>query len=319
MLCIPCFYFCNLLFIESDKVTQSTGLDVDGILQYCLSGSILQCISDGAGSSRRAFHRHFQIEDTFFVFLFIKGSTYFIVSNILFGSTIQINIPFDATQTPHILTFQISTRTPAIYFQSHHILSFTQHIGNVPFGSCLRSLIIAKQLSVHPYIIERDHSFAAKHYPTSFPGGRHFKRAAIGTDFVLGRWNQRRILLEVEHLVVKLISFVDIDSCSVALPFPVAGNINIRPPSGIIRGLVKVLRTVVRVLHPVKFPLPVQTHIIRRLFISSRLFYIGSVSVRPYIGMRSEFIQSYRILALPLRQRLFLSRSEGSSQCCHQD
>ena len=319
MLRIPCFYFRNLLFIESDKVTQSTGLDVNGILQYCLSGSILQCISDRAGSSRRAFHRHFQIEDTFFVRFLIQRGIQFVVGDILSRGTVKIYIPLDTAQTPHILTFQISTRTPAIYFQSYHILSFTQYIGNVPFGSRLRSLIIAKQLSVHPYIIERDHSFAAKHYPTSFPVGRHLKRATIGTYFILSRWNQWRILLEVEHLVVKLISFVDIDSCSVALPFPVAGNINIRPPSGIIRGLVKVLRTVVRVLHPVKFPLPVQTHIIRRLFISSRLFNIGSVGGRPYIGMRSEFIQSYRILALPLRQRLFLSRSEGSSQCCHQD
>ena len=128
MLRIPCFYFCNLLLIESDKVTQSTGLDVNGILQYCLSGSILQCISDGAGSSRRTFHRHFQIEDTFFVFLFIKGSTYFIVSNILFGSAIQINIPFDATQTPHILTFQISTRTPSVHFQSNHIFAFIESV-----------------------------------------------------------------------------------------------------------------------------------------------------------------------------------------------
>ena len=62
--------------------------------------------------------------------------------------------------------------------------------------------------------------------------------------------------------------------------------------------------------------LNIQGHIKRRLFVSARFFNIGSIGVRPYIGMRSEFIQSYRILALPFGQRLFLRRSEGSSQSC---
>ena len=316
---VPRFYFRNLLLIESDEVAQSTGFDPDSILQHSFSRSIFQCICNGAGCGRRSFYRHFQIENTLFVFLFIKRGTYFIVSNILFGSTIQVNIPFDTAQTPHILTLQISTRTPAIYFQRHHVLTFTQYIGNVPFGSRLRSLIIAEQLPVHPYIIERNHTLAAKYYPASFPVGGYFECTTIRTDFVFGKWYQRRILLEVEHLIVKLISFVNINRCSISLSFPVAGHINIRPSSGIIRRLVEVFRAVIWILYPVEFPLSVQAHIIRRLFISSRFFNIGSVGIRPYVGMGSEFIQSYSILALPLRLRLFLSRSEGSSQCCHQD
>ena len=152
MLRIPCFYFCNLLLIESDKVTQSTGLDVNGILQYCLSGSILQCISDGAGSSRRTFHRHFQIEDTFFVFLFIKGSTYFIVSNILFGSAIQINIPFDTADTPEVLTFQIRTCAPTEDFQCKYILTRFHVFVDQEFCGVLGIFAVSYFLSVDVYI-----------------------------------------------------------------------------------------------------------------------------------------------------------------------
>ena len=43
--------------------------------------------------------------------------------------------------------------------------------------------------------------------------------------------HQRRILLEVEHLVVKLISFVDVNGRSIALSFPVTRYIDLRPAS----------------------------------------------------------------------------------------
>ena len=117
---------------------------------------------------------------------------------------------------------------------------------------------------------------------------------------------QRRILLEVEHFIVKFIRFVDIDSCAITLTFPVAGHIDVRPSSCVIRRLVKVLRTVIGILHPMEFPLSVQAHIKRRLFIPSRFFNVGSVGIRPYVCVRSEFVQSHRILALPFGQRLLL-------------
>ena len=289
---------------------------MNSILQDSFTRIIFQCIRNRTGSRRRSFHSYFQSEDTVFVFIFIQRSIQFIVGNVLFGSTVQVNITFDTTQTPHILAFEISTRTPTVNLQSHYILSIVQDIRDIPFGIRFRALVISEQFPVHPYVIERDNTFTAKYYPTSFPVGRHFEGTSVGADFILCIRHQRRILLEVEHFIIKLIRFVDIDSRAIPLAFPVTGHIDIRPSSCIIRRLIKVLRTVIGILHPMEFPFSVQGHIKRRLFVSARFFNIGSIGVRPYIGMRSEFIQSYRILALPFGQRLFLRRSEGSSQSC---
>ena len=73
-------------------------------------------------------------------------------------------------------------------------------------------------------------------------------------------------------------------------PYANASDIDIRPSSCIIRRLVKVLRTIIGILHPMEFPLSIETHIKRRLFIPSRLFNVGSVGVRPYVCVKESFL-----------------------------
>ena len=170
-----------------------------------------------------------------------------------------------------------------------------------------------------PYLQDRLDGWTQDLSTTSYPRFRQNECTAIRTDLIILIGNKRRIFLKMKHRIVKLVCLIHIYRDTIILAFPVPRNLYIIPATGIKVGTVKIHRTLIGIPYPIEFPRAVQAHIIRRLFISSRLFNIGSVGVRPYIGMRSEFIQSYRILALPLRQRLFLSRSEGSSQCCHQD
>ena len=182
----PRFYIRNLLLFKCYKITQSTGFDIDNILQNGFAEGILQCISNRACRRRRTFYRHFKSEKSVFVRFLIQRGIQFVVGDILFWGTVKIYIPLDTAQTPHILTFQISTRTPTVDFQSYYVLSFGQYLCNIPFSRSFRTLIISEQFTVHPYIIKRDYPLAAKYYPTSFPIGRHFESTAIRTDFILG-------------------------------------------------------------------------------------------------------------------------------------
>ena len=139
MLCAPSLYIRQILFIKRDKIAQSTGFYPDGILQDSFAFGVFQGISNRSGSrcNKRSLYGHFKSENTIFVFLFVQRCIQFVVGNVLFGSAVKIHIAFDTTQTPHILTFQISTRTPSVHFQSNHIFAFIEDVSNIPFGSCL--------------------------------------------------------------------------------------------------------------------------------------------------------------------------------------
>lgn len=102
----------------------------------------------------------------------------------------------------------------------------------------------------------------------------------------------------MEQFVIELIGFVYINSCSISLTFPIAGNLNIRPSSCIKLRFIKILRTVIGILYPMEFPTTVQTHVIRRRFIIS-VTDIRYGLIRPHISMRGQFVQSDSILALP--------------------
>ena len=160
-------------------------------------------------------------------------------------------------------------------------------------------------MAVHPYIIERGDTFTTENHPTVFPSGRHSESSSVRANFVFFRRYERRILLEVEHLIIEFISLVHINSSSISLTLPVSGYVNVCPPSGIERRFIKVFRTEVGILHPMELPFAVQAQIIGRLFIVP-FFHIGSICVRPHIGVRGQLVQAYRILALPFGSLLRL-------------
>lgn len=56
-------------------------------------------------------------------------------------------------------------------------------------------------------------------------------------------WNQRRILFKVEHLIIKLIGFIDVNGSAIPLTFPIAGYIDVCPPIGIKGWLIKIFGT----------------------------------------------------------------------------
>ena len=255
---------------------------------------------------RTALQLQLNSQRTVFIFAIQIGSYTNIIYTV-FISCIKIAVAGNTCITEKILIFQITAVAPAEYLKSNYILLPRLQIrSKIKFSFQLTIFAITDKFSIHPYIIERNDSFTTQYYPASFPVSRHFEGTSVGADFILRIRHQRRILLEVEHFIIKLIRFVDIDSRAIPLAFPVTGHIDIRPSSCIIRRLVKVLRTIIGILHPMEFPLSVQAHIKRRLFIPSRLFNVGSVGIRPYVCVRSELVQSHRILALPFGQRLLL-------------
>ena len=118
-------------------------------------------------------------------------------------------------------------------------------------------------MTVHPDIIKRNHTFAANHDAAVAPVGGQGEGAAVGAYFILFVRNQRRVLAEVEQGVVEFVGFVHVDSRAVSLTFPVAGDIDVRPSTGIERRFIEILRAEVGVLHPMEFPCTIQAHIVR--------------------------------------------------------
>ena len=91
----PRFYIRNLLLFKCYKITQSTGFDIDSILQNGFAEGILQCISNRACRRRRTFYRHFKSEKSVFVRFLIQRGIQFVVGDILFWCTVKIHIPLD--------------------------------------------------------------------------------------------------------------------------------------------------------------------------------------------------------------------------------
>ena len=135
--CTPTFYIRKGLFVKGNKITQTTALDRYFILQDCLSGSIFQTICQSRHTSRTSFNRYIKAENSFLILFLIQRRSYFIISYKLAWSTVKIDIPFNTTQPPHILTLQIGTCTPAIHFKCHGIFSFLYIVRDIPFGRSL--------------------------------------------------------------------------------------------------------------------------------------------------------------------------------------
>ena len=109
MLGTPTFHILQALFSECDEVTQSARLDRHLTRQYRTSERIVQCIRYGCHTVCRPSDRNVESENTIFITFLFKSCVYLIIGYILFGSTIQIHITLNTTQTPHILTLQIGT------------------------------------------------------------------------------------------------------------------------------------------------------------------------------------------------------------------
>ena len=269
-----------------------------------------------AVSAFQTTYMHVQRELPIFIQIFIQWRNYFIIGNILFGSAIQINIAFDSTQSPHILTFEIRPRTPTINFDSECILTLFHLISNIPFSRGFGILIISQKLPIEPHIIKRSNTLETQDDTTSYPRFRQNECTAIRTDLIILIGNKRRIFLKMKHRIVKLVCLIHIYRDTIILAFPVPRNLYIIPATGIKVGTVKIHRTLIGIPYPIEFPRAVQAHIIRRLFIvlCPHAVYIP-LFIRPNISMRSQFIQAYGILALPLR---CLYPSESLSQRAQQ-
>ncbi|CCY38167.1 uncharacterized protein BN472_02396 [Tannerella sp. CAG:118] len=236
------------------------------------------------------------------ILLPVKWRYDLIISDKLLGSTVKIHIPFYPAQPPHILAFQIRAGAPAVHLHRQDILTLLHFIRNIPFGRSLGTLVISQKLPVEPHIIKRRDPFETQNDAPPVPRIRYGKRTPVRPYFILLIRNQRRVLFETKHRVVKLVRLIHINRDTVFLALPVARNLYIIPISRIIIRTIKIRRTLVRITHPVKFPSPVQAHIIRRLLVIlfTNAIYI-TVLIRPYIRMRFQLVQPDGILALPLR------------------
>ena len=67
----------------------------------------------------------------------------------------QVNVPFDPADSPKVLTFQVASRRPSVYFKGDKVTPRFQVAGNVIFHGCLGILAIPDFCAVHVQVASR--------------------------------------------------------------------------------------------------------------------------------------------------------------------
>ena len=168
MLCTPDFYTGDSYAFECDPVIVSGG-NFDFLFQDGFAIGIFQLVGDACVGIRFACDPDIQVEDTVPIGLLVECRDNFVIGNVLLRSTVEVDVAFDTAQAPHVLTFQVGAGTPAVHFQRDGVFTRLQFIGDIPFCGRFGTLVVTEFFPVHPYIIERDDTFATEYHAAAVP------------------------------------------------------------------------------------------------------------------------------------------------------
>ncbi|MPM69792.1 hypothetical protein SDC9_116740 [bioreactor metagenome] len=98
------------------------------------------------------------------------------------GSAPDSYISENATQSPHILIFEVTSRTIPVNFNSHNILTWLNVSGNIKFSSIAAIYTITDFLPVYPKEKTGIHAIESYKYTTSVPYLRQIKLFSVTPD-----------------------------------------------------------------------------------------------------------------------------------------
>ncbi len=180
-----------------------------------------------------------------------------VINYVLQRTNPQLNRAIDATQSPHVLVFQVTAIAPAIHLHSQAIASCMEETGHVELSRRHRILAITHLLPIHPHIHRRLHASKMKDDILFEFFFRNCKISDIRTHRIamivcipIMRWLTGHTRL-ITHERKRNIG---INRLAIALHLPVSRHGDEIPTTHIVIGTIEISRARLRVFCPMETP-----------------------------------------------------------------
>lgn len=148
-------------------------------------------------------------------------------------------------------------------FRNGHVLAFFRLVNSVPFNDYLKTLIMARGVSIRPRVVGEGRAFTTRCCPTTLPSNERDRDATVESCFILLVERGEKVLLGIRRFIIGFVDLVCMSNDSMSLTLPISQGISVYPTSNVRQKFVGIFQARVEVFRPVRFPFAIRTRVVK--------------------------------------------------------